>query len=208
MTAIATHAQFSRDEMSKGQNKLFVATNVVRIFIGGLMGITVVATLFLAFLSMRTDASAAGPHLFGRHYLVVRSGSMSPTFATGSMVAIHQTTATENAQLPVGTVVAFRSLANSEVLITHRIVDIVKVNGESVYQTKGDANATVDGTYLDSERVLGTYSFSVPRLGFYMVALQGRQFLLTLTAAFALASISLMLTNRASILTNQKENQI
>ena len=172
------------------------------------MAITVFATLFLAFISMRTDATAAGPQVFGRHFLVVRSGSMTPAFATGSMVAINQTTATENAQLPVGAVVAFRSLANPEVLITHRIVDIVDVNGTSAYQTKGDANATADGTYLAPERVIGTYSFSVPRLGIFMVALQGRQFLLTLIAAFTLASISLMLTNRATMLTHQKENQI
>jgi signal peptidase len=207
MTAITTHSSLHA-ESSRGQNHLFAVTYVIRAVIGTLIALTVFATLFLAFISIRTDANAAGPHVFGRHYLVVRSGSMAPIFPTGSMVAIHQTNPTENAQLPVGTVVAFRSLANSEVLITHRIVDIVKVNGESVYQTKGDANATVDGTYLEPERVLGTYSFSVPRLGFFMVALQGRQFLLTLTAAFTLASISLMLTNRASMLNNKKENQI
>jgi signal peptidase len=207
MTAITTRSSLHA-ESSRGHKQLFAVTYVIRAVIGTLIALTVFATLFLAFISMRTDASAAGPHIFGRHYLVVRSGSMAPVFATGSMVAIHQTNPTENAQLPVGTVVAFRSLANSEVLITHRIVDIVKVNGESVYQTKGDANATVDGTYLEPERVLGTYSFSVPRLGFFMVALQGRQFLLTLTAAFTLASISLMLTNRASMLNHQKENQI
>lgn len=194
--------------MSKGHNHLFAATHVVRMFIGALMAITVFATLFLAFISIRTESNAAGPHLFGRHYLVVRSGSMSPAFATGSMVAINQTTPAENTQLPVGTVVAFRSLANSEILITHRIIDTVNVNGTAMYKTKGDANATADGSFLEPERILGTYSFSVPRLGFYMVALQGRQFLLTLTAAFTLASISMMLTNRASMLTHQKENQI
>ena len=191
-----------------GHRHIHLVTRMVRIGIGIAIAVTVFATLFLAFLSVRAEADAAGPQLFGRHYLVVRSGSMSPSFATGSMVAIKQTNPAQSSQLPVGTVVAFRSLANPEVLITHRIVDIVKVNGESVYQTKGDANATVDGTYLEPERVLGTYSFSVPRLGFFMVALQGRQFLLTLTAAFTLASISLMLTNRASMLNHQKENQI
>ena len=207
MTAITTHVSVNAN-LSRGHGQLFAVAYVIRAVIGTLMAITVFATLFLAFISMRTDASAAGPHVFGRHYLVVRSGSMAPVFATGSMVAIHQTNPAENAQLPVGTVVAFRSLANSEVLITHRIVDVVNVDGSLAYQTKGDANATVDGTYLDPARVLGTYSFSVPRLGFFMVALQGRQFLLTLTAAFTLASISLMLTNRASMLNTQKENQI
>jgi signal peptidase len=207
MTAFTTHVALNAN-LSRGHGQLFALTHLIRMIIGTLMAITVFATLFLAFISMRTDASAAGPQLFGRHFLVVRSGSMAPVFASGSMVAIHQTNPAENVQLPVGTVVAFRSLANSEVLITHRIVDVVNVDGSLAYQTKGDANATVDGTYLDPARVLGTYSFSVPRLGFFMVALQGRQFLLTLTAAFTLASISLMLTNRASMLNTQKENQI
>ena len=207
MTAIATHGSL-RGGMSRGQSHLFVATHLVRVVIGTLIAITVFATLFLAFISVRTEADAAGPRFFDRNYLVVRSGSMTPTFATGSMVAIKATTPSQNMKLAVGTVVAFRSLANSEVLITHRIVDTVNVDGKALFQTKGDANATADGTYLEPERILGTYSFSVPRLGFFMVALQGRRFLLTLTAAFSLASISLMLTNRASMLNNEKENQI
>ena len=192
-----------------GSNRhIHAVTRTIRFGIGIVIAITVFATLFLAFISMRSETDAAGPHLFGRHYLVVRSGSMSPAFATGSLVAIKQTATVDNAKLPIGTVVAFRSLANPDVLITHRIVDTIKVDGKSVFQTKGDANATADGTYLDPERILGPYSFSVPRLGFFMVALQGRQFLLTLTAAFSLASISMMLTKRASALTEKKENQI
>ena len=191
-----------------GHQLIHTTTRALRFGIGIVIAGTVFATLFLAFISMRAETGAAGPHLFGRHYLVVRSGSMSPSFATGSMVAIKQTTSDENTRLPVGTVVAFRSLANPDVLITHRIVDTVKVDGKVVFQTKGDANATADGSYLEPERILGAYSFSVPRLGFFMVALQGRQFLLTLIAAFSLASISMMLTKRASALTVKKENQI
>jgi signal peptidase len=190
-----------------GHRHIHSVTRMIRFGIGIIIAVTVFATLFLAFISARTEADAAGPHLFGRHYLVVRSGSMSPSFATGSMVAIKQTNSVQSSKLPVGTVVAFRSLANPEVLITHRIVGTVSVDGKAVFQTKGDANATVDGSYLEPERILGMYSFSVPRLGFFMVALQGRQFLLTLTAAFSLASISMMLTHRASALTTKKENQ-
>ena len=211
MTLVATHSSLHAGlrgslhaGMSRGHRQLFVVTRLLRILIGAIIAVTVIATLLLAFLSVRTEDNAVGPSLFGRNYLVVRSGSMSPVFATGSMVAIRKTTPVQNMTLPVGTVVAFKSLANPNVLITHRLVDTVKVNGKTVFQTQGDANATVDGSYLDPERIVGTYSFSVPRLGFFMVALQGRQFLLTLTAAFTLASISLMLTNRASALNNQK----
>ena len=201
---------FSETEssLSGGHRHIHAVTRSLRFGIGIAMTITVFATLFLAFISLSTEANAAGPSFLGRNYLVVRSGSMSPSLATGSMVAIKQTTLSQNSQLPVGTVVAFRSHANPEVLITHRIVNTINTDGKTLFQTKGDANATVDGSYLESERILGVYSFSVPRLGFFMVALQGRQFLLTLTAAFSLASISMMLTHRASELSNKtKENQ-
>ena len=208
MTAITTHEHFETVAMSWGHNGLFMITRAVRFLIGTIIAGVVFATLFLAVISVRADANAAGPHIFGRHYLVVRSGSMSPALATGSMVAIHEKTLEQNKALSIGTIVAFRSLANSEILITHRIVDKVSINGASMYQTKGDANATADNTYLEPERILGTYSFSVPRMGFLMVALQGRRLLLTLTAAFALASISMMLSKRASLLTHKKVDQI
>lgn len=193
--------------LSWGHDGLFMITRAVRFLIGTIMACVVFATLLLAVLSIRADASAAGPHIFGRHLLVVRSGSMSPAFSTGSMVAIQEKTVEQSLSLPVGTVVAFRSLANPEILITHRIVDKVSVNGTMMYQTKGDANATVDNSFLEPDRIFGTYSFSVPRMGFLMVALQGRRLLLTLTAAFALASISMMLSGRASLLEIKKEKQ-
>lgn len=208
MTAITTHGHLEQVKMSWGHDGLFMITRAVRFLIGTLIAAVVFATLFLAVISVRADAGSEGPHIFGRHYLVVRSGSMSPAFATGSMVSIHEKTIEQSRSLPVGTVVAFRSLANSEILITHRIVGKISVNGTAMYQTKGDANPTVDNSYLEPARILGTYSFSVPRMGYLMVALQGRRLLLTLVGAFALASISMMLSRRASVLTHKKADQV
>jgi signal peptidase len=186
-----------------------VITGALRVFrtaIAAALAFILVLTVALALASLWSNNSVTGPRIFGKDVLVVRSGSMSGTFAVGSAVVMKPISQTNAKSLSVGSIVAFKSTANPDILITHRIVEtIARGDGRVVFRTKGDVNKLVDQTFLDPSQVVGTYSFAIPRGGYVLVAIQSGRLLASLVIAFIFASISLMFTNRAFAPSNQLE---
>jgi signal peptidase len=186
-----------------------VVTGALRVFraaIATALALILLLTVALALASLRSNNSVTGPRIFGKDVLVVRSGSMTGTFAVGSAVVMKPISETNAKSLGVGSIVSFKSAANPNVLITHRIVEtITRGDGRVVFRTKGDVNKSVDQTFLDPSQVVSKYSFAIPRGGFLLVAIQSGRLLAALAIAFILASVSLMFTNRAFALSNQLE---
>ena len=78
----------------------------------------------------------------GRWRLVpILSGSMAPSFATGSLVVA---TPVSLDRLRVGDVVLYRIPLRDHHLIAHRIVRLVRGGRSPVVETKGDANTARD----------------------------------------------------------------
>lgn len=188
---------------------LRIYRNVIAIF----LGTAVVITLLMSIFSITAPKNSVGPSVLGRQLLVVRSGSMGPVFDTGSLIGITKVSGAEAMSIPAGEIVTFRSLANPDILITHRIVnqltagDTGSAAATAQYITKGDANATEDGTILDSSRIVGRYSFEIPRGGYIMLAIEGGRLLASFALAFIFASIALMLTEWIEGSKNTKEIQ-
>lgn len=90
---------------------------------------------------------------------VTLSGSMEPIIQTGSIAFINQ----NDTDVAVGDVVTFR-MENGD-LVTHRLVD---VDENGLYTTKGDANDTEDFAQVSQDQIVGTYAFSIPKLGYVM----------------------------------------
>lgn len=82
-----------------------------------------------------------GPRLFSYQALVVRSGSMTPTIPTGSLIVYRRVAAS---QLKVGDVIAFNEPGSTQTVVTHRIYAIHSDAGGSYFVTKGDANPVPD----------------------------------------------------------------
>lgn len=208
--AFVHHTHETRtSDFSAVEQALRLYRGVIAAFLASVVGITIL----LSILSITAPKNSFGPKILGHQMLVVRSGSMGPVFPTGSVVAISSTTAAEANNIPVGTIVAFRSLANPDILITHRVISRLTPAASShvaepaQYVTKGDANAVEDATILTASRIVGTYSFSVPRAGYVLVAIQKGHLLVTFLIAFIFASIAVMLSHRAFEPTETKENQ-
>lgn len=93
-------------------------------------------------------------------YAVV-SGSMEPVIGKGSVAFIRPIA---DSELQKGSVIAFTHPIDSRTTILHRVV---AVDNETLsYQTKGDANNTVDNWEVTSDQVIGQYQFSIPYLGY------------------------------------------
>lgn len=95
--------------------------------------------------------------LFGNEIMVVLSGSMSPTFQTGSIVGV-KPIAYE--QIKVGDIITFKDPEGRT--ITHRVRQIT----ENGLITKGDANDAEDSAPATKDRIIGEVQFSVPLVGY------------------------------------------
>jgi signal peptidase I len=117
--------------------------------------------------------------------LAFRSGSMSPTISTGALALAREVPAD---QLRVGDVVSV--LNSSEIRVTHRIAAIEMRGREASLELRGDANQVSDPApyqVSSADRVF----FSVPRLGYFAVAMVG-PFGLVLMCLYALALMGIM----------------
>lgn len=125
--------------------------------------ISVLTTTFLVLVILLTAFIFAGKFtggkttLFGNELLVVLSGSMSPTFNTGSIVAIKPVKFEE---IQKDDIITFRDL--DQRTVTHRVVDIT----EGKLVTKGDANDGKDSNLVTPDRIIGEVQYWVPLAGY------------------------------------------
>lgn len=105
-----------------------------------------------------------GARLIGLQVFSVLSGSMEPAYKTGSLIYVKKVDATE---IKADDVITF--LLDEDTVATHRVVAVVPDEEDpSVlrFRTKGDANATEDGTLVHYKNVIGSPVFTIPYLGY------------------------------------------
>lgn len=98
------------------------------------------------------------PSFFGWKPFIVLSGSMETEIYAGDVAVVK-----ESDTFKTGDIIAFRS--TDDIVVTHRIVEIEKENGQTRYITKGDNNNTEDNGYVLPEQIEGVYQFNISRLG-------------------------------------------
>ena len=130
-----------------------------------------------------------GVRVIGLNVYTVLSGSMEPTYHTGSVIYVKEVDYTT---LQAGDVITFA--ISEDMVATHRIVGVVPDDEDpSVlrYRTKGDANDAEDGTLVHYKNIVGKPVFTIPYLGYIAsyiqsppgsyIAIAGAAFLLMLT---------------------------
>ncbi len=98
----------------------------------------------------------------GLRALSVKSGSMSPVIFTGSLVFVYPADSYSS-----GEIVTFRTQGREE-LITHRIVNIHQLEGQTLFTTQGDANEVPDSYALPENGIIGKVRLSIPLLGYVL----------------------------------------
>lgn len=118
----------------------------------------------LAFSARRSGDAI--PSVLGHKVLTVISGSMEPAIMTGDVIIV-KPVANPQAEIKDGDVITFRAKDDASMLITHRVVGTVLVNGTpAAFVTKGDANASEDFVPVSPEQVVGRYQWRVPLFGY------------------------------------------
>lgn len=105
-----------------------------------------------------------GARLVGLQVFTVLSGSMEPTYHTGSLIYVKKV---DPFTIEAGTPITF--MMDEDTIATHRVVGVVPDEEDSTvirFRTKGDANDAEDGTLVHYKNVIGTPVFSIPYLGY------------------------------------------
>lgn len=124
--------------------------------------IFLIVVCFLAFVVLSSRISGEEPTILGYQVKAVLSGSMEPIFQTGSIISIKL--GTNHSTYQKGDIITFRM---EEKIITHRIMDVNKENGQTWYKTKGDNNDAPDLWTVSSQDVVGMYTgFTIPYFGY------------------------------------------
>ena len=118
-----------------------------------------------------------------QHLNVVVSGSMEPAFYRGDIVlvekadffGIHEFNPED---VKVGDVVVYDA-AWYEQPVIHRIIDIVEINGTTMYLIKGDNNDSPDPYYVKASQIkekvvtFGDSLVIIPKIGYLSLWLRG-----------------------------------
>lgn len=105
-----------------------------------------------------------GVRVVGMQVFTVLSGSMEPTYHTGSLIYVKEV---DPFQLEADDVITF--MLDENTVATHRIVEVVPDEEDPTvvrFRTKGDANDAVDGGLVHYKNVIGSPVFTIPKLGY------------------------------------------
>ncbi|WP_243290230.1 signal peptidase I [Bacillus sp. FJAT-47783] len=121
--------------------------------------------LLLTITVISSRASGGEPELFGYQIKAVLSGSMEPTFLTGSLIIVEKLD--DATTIQKGDVITFKK--NENELVTHRIVDEVKTGTAISYVTKGDNVEGQDPQPVLAENVVAKYTgITIPYAGYFL----------------------------------------
>lgn len=123
----------------------------------------VISTILVA-LVVLLALLLVGARVVGLQVFTVLSGSMEPTYHTGSLIYVKKV---DPYTIEESQPITF--MLNENTIATHRVVGIVPDEEDPTvirFRTKGDANDAEDGGLVHYKNVIGTPVFSIPYLGY------------------------------------------
>lgn len=136
------------------------------------------------------------PSFFGWKPFIVLSGSMEAQIMPGDIVVVKEVDVNT---LKRNDIIAFKE---DNVVITHRIIEVIEENGKVKYKTKGDNNNIEDGGYVLQSQVEGLYQFRIGKLGNLALFIQ------TPIGMVVCISIPLMMLALVQIVDSRKGKEI
>ncbi len=101
-----------------------------------------------------------GVRLIGYQPYCVLSGSMEPTYRTGSLIYVKKA---DPQDIKVGDPITF-VLDENLTVATHRVIEIDEADRH--FYTKGDANEYPDASPVHFNNLIGRPSFTIPYMGY------------------------------------------
>lgn len=161
--------------------------NVIRTVLVYLFAIAIVVSAILFAMDKSPQKS-----VFGFRYYTVLTPSMEPAYSVGDVVIVKLANADE---INTGDVITFNPSSDNNAYLTHRVTEKIQNyegTGVTCFRTKGDSNNTDDSFLIDSSRVIGKVSFSVPKIGYIIRFVQLRWYFVLPLAVMLIVLLKLM----------------
>jgi len=119
----------------------------------------------MAIAVISSKASGGEPNFLGYQLKPVLSGSMEPTFMTGSIIAVKPVD--NPTSLNKDDVITF--MEEKDKVVTHRIIEVIQNEEQTMYRTKGDNNEDPDVNLVLPQNIVAKYTgFTIPYAGYFM----------------------------------------
>lgn len=120
--------------------------------------------MFLGFILIVVVALTTG---YLKYFTItIGSNSMVPNINKGDVLIVEKLKDEETNKLKVKDILVFN---HDGIIIVHRIVKILDINGDKYFYTKGDNNNSEDGYPIKKENVIGTTVLRIPYAGYFTV---------------------------------------
>ena len=98
---------------------------------------------------------------FHYHAIAVASGSMTPSILKGDIVVTEKIDG-DFSKLKKGQVIAYKY---DNIVIVHRLINIIEEKGTYYFYSKGDANDEEDNWVINEDMIIGVVNVKIPYLG-------------------------------------------
>lgn len=150
----------TKDDAASKKKKVNKVINVV---INVVLVIAIIFAVICTYVSFVTTSGNGVPSIFGLRLMSIQTPSMKPTIDDGDLIV---STGVEPKDLRVRDIITYWTVINGErVLNTHRIENIYDGGGFLIFETKGDANPSVDPLTVHEKELVGKYQFRIPGVG-------------------------------------------
>lgn len=106
--------------------------------------------------------------LFRYQALVIATGSMTPEIKIGDVVIVDKTKDRDTSHFNKGEVIAYHK---ENLIICHRIINVIKSGDKVLYETKGDHNDSSDQLLVETDQVVGVVKYKIKYIGYPTVLL-------------------------------------
>lgn len=127
---------------------------------------SILSWIFTSILSILIIWFSVG--VFPIYPSVIATGSMEPIIKPGDIIIVNKNIKTD---LDIGDIIQFRK---DNILISHRIIDIIEEENTKKYITKGDNNTIKDSDPVSPEQIKGKVVKVVPKLGWPTLLIKSR----------------------------------
>lgn len=132
------------------------------------------------------------PSIFGIKTFVVVSGSMEPELSIGDIVIVKEY---GQNQLMEKDIISYRE---GQKIITHRIYSIMLVNGDIMYQTKGDNNNSFDSQLVKYDDIEGKAIFIIPKVGNILIFLQNKNIIMFIIIIYYILMLGMLYLKKSN----------
>ena len=141
-------------DVEKISNKIKNKRMTKKIFKYIILNILIILFIINLILSFEENT-----HILGIYMFNIVSESMEPTFEKDDVVIVKKS---DPSTLQKSDIITFQQ---EDRIISHRIIDIIKINDTIKFRTKGDNNEIADPNLVESGQVYGKMVFTIKKVG-------------------------------------------